>query len=299
MFKLITDSSCDLPLAFIEAQDISIMPIAIEIADKSFKDTKDPDQLSKFYQQIRDGEFAKTAQVNMGDFVASFTTYAKEGTPILYIGFSSGMSGTVQAAQQAKDIVLEKFPDAVIHIVDSLGGSGGLGLLVQEAALKRADNWTINTVSEWLLNHRANIYHLFTLTNLEYLVRGGRLSKSSALVGELLRVQPVLGLDLAGKIVNLRKIRSQKKSFAYMVKTALEHVSPTEPINMLITTSDSLSMGEYLKDKILEKLPDAHIEVVHLGATLVSHTGLGTTALFFESDEPRIEKDDLLTALKK
>lgn len=287
MFKIITDSSCDLPLEFIEQEEIEIIPINIEIDGQLFADRKDPEELKSFYGKIQAGKLAKTSQVNVGMFAKIFKQYAEEGTEIIYVGFSSGMSGTFQSAVQARDIVLEDYPDAKIQLIDSLGGGGGLGLMIMDTARLRAESWTLNTVAEWLNNHRLDYYHLFTLKHLEYLVRGGRVSKASGTVGELLKIHPVLGLDQDGKITAMHKTRSSKKSFSYMVKTAVENTRVEGPINFIIATSDNIGVGEYLRDQILNLIPAANVYVIPLGATLTGHTGLETTALFFASSTDR------------
>lgn len=283
MFKIITDSACDVPTEFIAAEQLQLIPLHITIHGQTLEDTKNAQQVSDFYKQLQAGSPATTSQINVGEFVACFTEALKGQQKLLYLGFSSAMSGTFSSAVAARELVLAKNPQAEIELVDSRAACGAMGLMVMRACQMRANGQSLKATADWLTEHRLMFNHLFTLSNLDYLVRGGRLSKSSAMMGQLLHIQPILGINPDGKIEPLRKTRSMKKSLQSMADQALAEICSDRPAQLLIATSDDQQVAEQLKQLILAQLPDAKIAITPIGITLASHTGPNCTAIFYES----------------
>lgn len=287
MFKIAIDSACDVPAKVITDEQIEILPLHITSHDQTINDLKDNSQVQSFYQQLATGTPATTSQINIGEFVTYFTAMAQQQQAVLYLGFSSGMSGTFNSAVTARELVLADYPDAEIALVDTLAACGGIGLMVEKACRLRKTGETLTTVQHWLIEHRLTFNHLFTLSDLGYLVRGGRLSKSSAMMGQLLHIQPILSINVAGKIEPLRKTRSMKKSLQSMVDEAIAGVSHDENAHFIIASSDQPAVATQLKQLVLNQLPSAQVELVPIGITLASHTGPNCTAIFFESTTPR------------
>ncbi|KRM12805.1 DegV family protein [Paucilactobacillus suebicus] len=287
MFKIIMDSACDLPLHLIEDEKIDLIPLHITVDNHTIDDTKSLTELEQFKQELSAGHNGQTAQANVGEFVTIFTKWAQQSVPILYIGFSSGMSGTLSSALQAKDIVLEEYPNAEIEIIDTLAACGAIGMMVMDAIDQRSNGANVHEVAKLLENTKLHYHHLFTISNLNYLVLGGRLSRSSAMIGQLLKVQPILTINNDGKIEVIRKTRSMKKSLQSMADEALETVTSIAHPEIIIASSDKKEVGEQLKQDVLKNRPDANVTILPLGMTLVAHTGPNCTAIFFKGETDR------------
>ena len=242
-------------------------------------------ELKAFYKKLREGSESSTSAINTATYYNAFYSVAKEGEALIYLCLSSGISGSFQSAVLAREGVLEKLPEAKIYLVDSLGASLGFGLLTHYALRNRAQGMSAEDNYQWLLNNRQRVNHWFTVNDLNFLFRGGRVTKSSALLGSMLRIKPVLRVDEQGKLVPFEKVQGRKRSLKALADKAIELSNPREGQTYFISHGDCLEDAEYVRDRIQEGLPKAgEFMIAQIGAVIGSHSGPGTLALFFLAD---------------
>lgn len=288
MYQILTDSECDLPAKFLEKNNVKAIYFHTEIDGQELvNDFGKSYPLDKFYEQIKAGTLPSTTQVNVGEYLEFFKKYVEKGTPIVYVGFSGGLSGSMSSARQAREILLEDFPEADIRIVDTLAASGGEGRLVLEAIRLQKSGASLDDLVAWFDQNKLRLQQWFTVDNLSYLYHGGRISRASATLGTLLKVKPLLDVDPNGKLRFVSKIRTRKRSLitlAEKVVAAMEN-DPKQPI--IITTSGDWDAAETVKKHIAEKISDADIQINPIGMTISSHTGFGCVAVFVLGTEDR------------
>ncbi|WP_458414358.1 DegV family protein [Schinkia sp. CFF1] len=277
--KILADSACDLPLNLFQLLDIELLPLVVQIDDQQFYDleTIQPQEL---YDEMRKGKAPKTAQVPPARFEEAFMKYAEKKDPCIYIAFSSQLSGTYQTAVLIKDDVIEKYPDFDLTIIDTKAASLGHGLIVKKAAEMAKDGKSkteIISMIEFYCNH---MEHLFTVDSLEYLYRGGRVSKASAFVGGLLNIKPILNVE-DGKLVPLEKIKGRKKVLKRMIEIIRERGSNLEDQLMAISHGDDLETAEAMRDLIKAEFGTKEILIHTVGCSIGAHAGPGTIAIFF------------------
>lgn len=280
--KILSDSACDLPQEYIEKYDIDILPLMVIKDGKEYLDKIDisPEEV---YEGMRNGEKYQTSQVATQSFQDQFEEYAKKGQEVIYLAFSSGLSGTYQGALLARDSVLEKYPDFNIEIIDTKAASGGFGSIVLEIAKlakegKKKDE--LIEAAERLIN---NIRHIFTVDNIEYLFRGGRVTRTQAFIGGLLNIKPLLHVDSNGQLVPLEKVRGKNKLLRRMVELIEEEAKDADlkKQRIIITHGDDLDTALKMKELIREKLGVEEFIINIVGATIGAHSGPGTLAVFF------------------
>ncbi|MFD0897508.1 DegV family protein [Loigolactobacillus binensis] len=281
MYQLLTDSALDLPYQTLAANHVDFVSMHVDIAGQEYQDDLEQQfDLDHFYQQIANGVMPTTAQINIGQFVEFFKPYVVAKTPILYLGFSSGLSGTFNSAVQAKAMLLNDYPTAQIYLVDSLAASCGQGLMVLDAIDKRDAGMSITDLAAWLTTNRLRYRQWFTVDDLNYLYHGGRVSRTSATVGSLLHIKPVMDVDTAGHLRVVKKARSRRKSLealaANTIATLAEPVTP----RILIATTQAEDAANIVQEQILQQVPQAQVAIEHIGPTIGSHTGLGCVAVF-------------------
>ncbi|WP_462420109.1 DegV family protein [Salinicoccus sp. Marseille-QA3877] len=273
---LIADSCADMTLEDSKERGIEVLPLTINIGENDYKDQIDISS-EEVLQAITDGERPKTSQINPENFVESFKPHVEKGESILYIAFSSELSGTYQSAVIARDTILDDYPDADITIIDSHAASYGLGMIVESASDDIKDGLSDDEVIKNAERNIKNIRHFFTVNDLDYLAKGGRLSKGSAFLGGLLNIKPLLHVE-DGKLVPLEKHRGVKKVFKSMIK----HINDDQVTGKIhITQSNALDSAEQLKEKILEETEVKVVNISMIGPTISSHTGNGTIAMFY------------------
>ena len=242
----------------------------------------------EFYRRVAAGAMPTTSQVNVGQYTDFFTPFLLEGKDILHISLSSGLSGSYNSALLARDELLHQFPERKIIIVDSLGASSGYGLLTDMAADMRDEGVTLEQVHAWVEANKLNIHHWFFSTDLTHLARGGRLSASSALVGNFLHICPLMNMDDAGKLVPRAKVRGKKYVIAELVHRMEEHAQGGVDYSGKCFISNSACYEDALQvaDLIEERFPMVKrpILINSVGTAIGSHTGPGTVALFFLGD---------------
>ncbi|WP_249870138.1 DegV family protein [Oceanobacillus saliphilus] len=281
--KILADSASDLSKKYYNEYNIEMVPLTVRLDGKDYQDgqTIDPKTV---YDSMRDGQSPKTSQVSPQLFEAVFTKYAKANEPLIYIAFSSELSGTYQTAKMMLQDVLETYPDAPIHIIDSKCASIGCGLVAIHAAKLAKNGASVEEVMEAATYQAAHMEHIFTVDDLEYLYRGGRVSKTAAFVGTLLKIKPLLHVE-DGKLIPLEKIRGAKKVLQRMVEVMEERGTDFKNQTIGISHGDAPEKAELLASMISEKFgvnqDDIIIDMV--GATVGSHAGPGTIALFFSN----------------
>lgn len=280
---LVTDSCSDLTKEQVEQMDIRIIPLTVEIEGVTYAHYPDERELKieTFYQKLRDKKVAKTSLINVGSFLVFFESFLKEGYDILYIGFSSALSGTLQSAKVASEELKEQYPNDRIVIVDSLCASMGQGLLIWNAWKLKEKGKTIDEIADWVNSNKLNLVHLFTVDDLGTLKRGGRLSDTQAFLGSLLRIKPILHVDDQGRLVPLKKARGRSFSLEAMVEQMKDRITTPENQTIFISHGDcldeALSVGQMIKDQY--KVKD--IVYNHIGPIIGAHSGPGTIAIFF------------------
>jgi len=282
-FIIATDSCSDLGNQFVKDHELEIIPLSVEIDGKNYQHYPDERELpiKDFYEMLREKKVAKTSLINVGTFLEFFETFLKQSLDILYIGFSSALSGTLQSARVAALELKESYPNQKIIIVDTLAASMGQGLLVYYATELKKQGKTIEEIAEWIEQHKLNLIHLFTVDDLGTLRRGGRLSDSKAFIGTLLKVKPILHVNDEGKLVPIKKARGRLFSLDSMLELISEKIDNKQEQVVFISHGDSLDdamyVGNLMKERYLVK------EVVYgmIGPIIGAHSGPGTIAVFF------------------
>lgn len=285
-FEMVTDSCCNLTEEMIDQYGLHVLPLTF-MADgddtvyQSYLKGQKTD-LSQFYKMMRDGKVFRTSLPNLGDTETLFRSLLDAGRDILYLGFSSGLSGTYEATELLAKQLREEYPDRKIYTVDTLAASGGEGLLVWHACQHAEAGEDIDAVRDWVEDNKLNLAHWFTVDDLMFLWRGGRVSKTSAWAGTLLNIKPVLHVDDEGHLIPMKKVRGRKKSLQGLLKHMEE--TGTQPISeqmVFINHGDCLDEANWLADQIREKLGVKNIVVNYVDPVIGAHSGPGTMALFF------------------
>ena len=279
-FQIITDSCCDFPTSLYGQLGLTFVPLTVEFRGNTFDDKND-DTLKDMYQGLRAGEVAKTSAVNPSRWSQAMEKALAAGRDVLVLAFSSGLSTTYQSAVIAAEELKDAYPDRKIQVIDTLCASMGQGLLVWYACKKRDEGLSLDEVAQWVLDNRLHLCHWFTVDDLMYLKRGGRISAATALVGTMLQIKPLLHVDDEGHLINMTKTRGRKAAIDAMVKKAQELGAGYDNSTMFISHGDCLSDAEYLSRQLKEKCGVKDVVISYVGAVIGSHSGPGTLALFF------------------
>ena len=241
-----------------------------------------------FYSAMARGAATMTSQVNTEEFVAYFTPFLEEGRDILHVCLSSGLTGVINSAYTAKDILQERFPQRRIYIQDSLGATSGYGLNMDTLAEKKAAGMDLDSLYTWLEDHKLEMHHWFFSTTLEYYIKGGRISKTAGFFGTLLGVCPLLNMDNNGKLIPRKKVRGKKRVITEIVDRMAEHAQGGLSyggkcyISNAGCYEDARAVADLVEGRF--KNLNGSVEINHVGTTIGSHTGPGTVALFFWGD---------------
>ena len=282
-FELITDTSANLPEEIIEAFGIKIVSLSFYVNSveyKSYEKGKKTD-LSQFYDMMRRKEEVKTSLVSPEAFEEIFEKTAKNGSDILYIGISSALSGTVQSARVAAELIKEKYPERNIVVYDSLAASLGQGLLVYKAAVMKKEGKSMEEIRQMLDDVRLKLCHWFTVDDLFFLSRGGRVSTTTAFMGTLLNIKPVLHVDDEGRLIPVGKVRGRKQSLNYLIDKFRELNIGGENSIIAISHGDCLEDAEYVKNELSKTYKFDNIIINCIDPVIGAHSGPGTLALFF------------------
>lgn len=279
-----TDTSCDFPLEYVKQHQLPLVTLFYSIDGVTGENgCPSSDVLKNFYDKMRAGSMTKTQQASIEDTEKVFREILQEGKDILHIAFSSGLSGTANAARLAAENMMEEFPERKIIVIDSLCASLGQGLLVDYALKLQQQGKTMEETAKWLEDHIQNICHLFTVEDLKYLQRGGRISKTTALVGTMIGIKPVLHVDPEGKLVSISKVRGRKQSIQALVNKMEESIGKyrDEKQPIFISHGDCIEDANYLAELVKERFGYDEFLINDVGPTIGAHSGPGTLALFF------------------
>jgi len=276
---ILTDSGCDLPLEFFERENTSLIPLRVQLHDKDYEDLKEIEPI-KVYNYLREGNVAKTSQASPESIRKHFTELAKQNKPSIYIAISSELSGTYQTAMMIRNEVIEEFPTLQLEILDSKCASLGLGLAVKHALSLSEKGLSLDEICSSVKEFCQQMEHIFTVDQLEYLKRGGRISPTQAFVGGLLNIKPLLQLD-EGRLIPLEKIRGKKKLYRRLLEIMAEKGESLHEQTIAISHGDDLSAAQELKQLIEERFQPKEIYINMIGAAIGAHSGPGTLAVFF------------------
>jgi len=285
-FILSCCSTADLTETHFNSRDINYICFHFTMDDVKFSDDLGKSMpFDKFYKAMADGAETKTSQVNVYEFIDFFTPFLEAGQDILHISFSSGLSGSCNSAMIARDELMKKYPDRKLYIVDSLCASSGYGLLMDKLADLRDEGTDIDALYTWVTENKLRMHHWFFSTDLTFYVKGGRVSKTSGMVGTLLNICPLLNMDCNGKLVPRAKIRGKKNVIKKIVDQMEEFAENGLCYDgkCYISNSACLEDAQAVADLIKDRFPKLYgeVEINNIGTTIGSHTGPGTVALFF------------------
>ncbi len=283
-------STADLTEKHFSEREIHYICFHYELDGKQYSDDLGKSlSFADFYKAMADGAETKTSQVNADEFEAYFEPFLKDGYDILHVSLSSGLSGVINSANIAKESLQEKYPERKILIADSLAASSGYGLLMDKIADLRDSGLSIDDVYKWIEENKLNLQHWFFSTDLTFYIRGGRVSKTSGAIGNILNICPLLDMNNEGKLIPRFKIRGKRKVIQQIVKKMEENAQSGLDYSgkCYISHSACFDDARAVADLVEEKFPklNGKVEIYDVGTTIGSHTGPGTVALFFWGNE--------------
>ena len=280
MYQIITDTGCDFPSHMYEELQLKVVPLHVTYKNETYTSYDEP-WLKDFFAGLRAGEVATTSAVNPEGWRSAIEPVLQAGKDALVLTFSSGLSTTYQSAVIAADELQEQYPHRKVFVVDTLCASLGQGLLVWYACQKRDAGLSLEELRDWCVATLPNLCMWFTVDDLMYLKRGGRISATTALVGTMLQIKPVLHVDDEGHLINVTKARGRKASLDALC-TKLEQTGlPGQNDTVFICHGDCQADVDYLSQKLKEKCSVKNVFSYYVGAVIGSHSGPGTMALFF------------------
>lgn len=283
-FILMSDSTCDLPAELYGQMGVKILKLSFEIDGQTHSDG-DMDY-HEFYEKMRNGSLTKTSQLSPSQTETAFEKVVKSGRDVLYLAFSSGLSGTFNSACIARDNLMEKYPEAKIVCIDSLCASSGEGLLLYKAWEKMQEGLDIDQLARWIEENKLHVCHLFTVDDLVYLHRGGRISKVTAVAGAVLGIKPILHVDDEGRLVAIGKVRGRKQSLNKIIDLMCERIEDYDNPVIAISHGDCWGDADYIADLARKKLgQDIKVITAYTGTVIGAHSGPGTLAFFFMGEK--------------
>lgn len=282
-FELLTDSCCDLTYDYLEKNNVNYISMLINIDGKEYVDDLRKDfDYQWFIDQLRNGKVPTTSQINIGTYIEIFKLFIDQSKPVLYLAFSSGLSGSCYNAMMAVEQLKEEYGEdrVPIHVYDSKAASLGEGLLVHRLIQMRDAEATINEAIEWLDEYSPRLHSWVYVDDLKHLERGGRVSKTQAAVGTLMNVKPIIIMNAEGKLENIGKVRGRKKGLAKLVKETVDGMTDPNNQEIFIVHADDRESAEEIKKGLLQHIQPKEIKISEMGPTIASHTGVGTLAVF-------------------
>lgn len=279
--RLFADSASDLPKEFFEKENVVLFPLRVHIGNEEFEDIRTIHS-TKVYEAIRNDIRPKTSQVSPDEMLNAFEQLAKDGEEGFYIAFSSELSGTYGTAMMASEQIREEYPDLKLTVLDSKLASLGYGMLVKEAVKLRSQGHPLKEIIERIHFMAEHTESLFTVEDLDYMAKGGRISKGSAFVGGLLNIKPLLHVE-NGKLVPIEKLRGRKKVIKRIVELMEERGEQLEKQIISISHGDDEEAANLMKEAIEEQFHPKNVEIYMIGSVIASHTGPGTLAVFFQN----------------
>ena len=281
-YVVFTDNTADLPADYLSKNGVEKLFLNYTIDGQTYDQTNEL-PVQEFYEKMRGGSMPTTSQINPENAREAFMQKVKEGYDILYIAFSSGLSGSCGSAQIAANQIMEEMPEVKILVVDSLCASLGEGLLVHKVLKKKAEGATLEEAAAYAEEMKMKICHNFTVDDLFHLYRGGRVSRATAIVGSLAGIKPVLHVDDEGHLIPIGKVRGRKKSLHALVERMQKQIKGYEADNdvVFISHGDCIEDAQYVANKVKELCGIDAFLINYVGSTIGAHSGPGTAALFF------------------
>ncbi len=286
-YVIVTDSSCDLPAELAQELELAVLPLTLTLGGKEYANYLDGREIgfSEFYGRIRQGEAAVTAAANLEGYLSIMEPILQAGKDILLLVFSSGLSSTYQVSLLAAEELSQKYPQRKILPVDTLCASLGQGLLVYLAARQRGEGKSLQEVRDWVEKEKYHLCHWFTVDDLMYLKRGGRLNAATALVGTALGIKPVLHIDNEGHLINMGKARGRRASLTALVDKMAELAVEPQGQVAFISHGDCLEDAKAVEQMLKQRLGVKKVIISYVGPVIGAHTGPGVVALFFLGKE--------------
>ena len=286
-YVIVSDATLDLPADVIKEYNIRVIPMGVCIDDITFSHYPDESELpiEDFYDKLKNGAVSQTTQITPIIFMEYFEEILNQGCDILYIGFSSGLSGTYQTSQLVIGDLKDKYPDRTIYSIDSLCASIGEGLLVYHAALQKRNGFSIDQLRDWVEHNKYCSRHWFTVKDLYHLKRGGRISSLEAFVGTALKIRPVLSTDEEGKLTVVSKIRGTRAEMDFLVMKLESEGTDLASQTVIIGHGDDLAQAKALEKIIRDKNLVKDVIISKIGPVIGTHTGPGMLALVFMGDK--------------
>lgn len=282
-YVIMTDSSCDLSQELADQLGLEVLPLEVMADGKNYRNWLDGREIGfkEFYKLAREGKELKTSAVNTAAFEEKMEKLLEEGKDILYIGFSEGLSTTYNSGEAAARELREKYPDRKIYTVDTLAASLGQGMIIYYAAKKKEAGATIEEVRDFVENEKLHMCHWFTVDDLNYLKRGGRISAATAAIGTMLSIKPVMHMDNEGHLVAVGKARGRKAALCQLLDTMGELGEGLEGQTTFICHSDCMDDAQYVASQMKERFGVAQVNINWIGPVIGAHTGPGTIGIFF------------------
>ena len=284
-YQIITDSACDLPKAMLQELNVTTVPLFVNFRGESRNDSVEDTEVKELYDAMRGGEVATTAAVNPDRWENIMEPALAEGKDVLVLAFSSGLSTTYQSAVIAANDLAEKYPDRKVRVVDTCAAALGQGLLVWHTCKMRDTGLDLDQLAQWVEDNKNHLCHWFTVDDLVYLKRGGRVSAATAVLGAMLNIKPVLHVDNDGHLISMVKARGRKAAIKTLVSKMGELGEGWDNETVFICHADCLDDATVLAEAVKANYGVKEAFIGNLGAVIGSHAGPGTLALFFMGNE--------------
>lgn len=278
---LSAESTCDMPRDYYEEHDVHLMSLSYSYGDSEISMSPDSEDCATFYKRMRAGEMPRTSQIPMTQYYCEFEKYIKEGWDIVHLCLSSGISSTYNSCCMAAKELAEAYPDAKVYAVDSLSASMGEGLLLNYAVELRDRGLDAAALASGIASDRQRFCHYFTVDDLAYLQRGGRVSKLTAVLGTAFGIKPGLHVDSEGRLIPVTKIRGRKQSIAWLADSMEKKIALGDNHVIYISHGDCLEDAQLLAKMVTERTGIDNILISDVGPVIGAHSGPGTLALFF------------------
>ena len=283
-FVIVSDSTVDLPKEYLQSKQVPIISLSY-IMDGVTYEEMDGLSHKEFFEKLRAGSLPTTSQINPEQAREALEPFAKEGKDILYIGFSSGLSGSYNSVRMAAEDLKEEYPDINIIAIDSLCACMGEGLLLYKALELKEHGMSMEEIAKWVEANKLHICHNVTVDDLNHLHRGGRISKTTAVVGSMIKIKPIIHMSDEGKLVVIGKERGRKKSLVSIVDRMEKQMQGYDNDIVMITHGDCIEDAEFVKKQVEERFGIHNVMINGIGSVIGSHTGAGVVAVFFMADK--------------
>lgn len=286
-FVILTDSSADLSAEMAQKLNVEVLPLGFVMDNQTYRNYPDNREMDPhvFYERLRSGDVATTTALNVAEYTEALEPLLQAGKDVLILAFSSGLSTTYNSSRLAVEELSAKYPERKLYTVDTLCASLGQGLLVWYAARERERGHSIEEVRDWIEEHRLNVCHQFTVDDLYFLKRGGRISAATAVVGSMLQIKPVLHVDDEGHLINIGKVRGRQAALKALVERMEETALDSGSLTVFISHGDCLEDARAVADMVKKRFGVEEVYINYVGPVIGAHSGPGTVALFYAGTE--------------